>query len=750
MDSEGNSELVRQILFSEVFYNDDLQKYNVLCLDAYLGEDPSFKTDGSIVSDYKLSCVEDCIQYLFRHVDTDVIRKIEASCSNFDPDKSLVGDLIKSSFKKLKQTSKSVNIDLLESSLETYILYNISTPLSNKLKNDWIEKNALLNRSIKSLAITDIFGKEWKEENNRVNIMKSKTELVHIVQYSTPLDKLECLYRALYFFEKLHTSDDLLQNLISVITKTIVVKDWYTQFVLMKDFRYSNLLKKGEYEYLLASLEAALEYLMHGIPTFTPSVDIQSENAKVLKMFSAVRSSDVQSVCQILYGGKDSLPNETDSVDEAQHHPLCNCEFCLKKDYYPSVNYQENHFGFTLLHVASMNGDCKMVDLFLNTFKADPTIVDIKYRTPLHLASQFGHQNVILLILQCPSSRIILNSQDQNGHTPLHLSILYGHESSTKAILYFAEHQSYPLQIDLRDKFGDTALHLGASYGYLSIVKLLLDYSANVQIRNKRNQTPIDVSMCSKIKDLIQSYSSKLLVNYFNDKEEDYENPVEVEGSPQKFNTNIFKSKKEKFFKSIIMGDLELTCHYLGVNHVNETFRSRVLYQSSCYPVCGGCEDCDNLLKGSSSVKEILQRPGSPPMNVNATNDEGKTAVHVAAQLGQADIVQLLLSLGAEPFSIAGDIGETPLHLACQNGHLGVVTVLTQNASQFRQNIDIKDKMGNTPLQYASMSGHYEIALKLLSFGASVKTKNFAGHSAVDVANYNNNKILSLLFKKYN
>ncbi|CAB4054945.1 ANKRD27 [Lepeophtheirus salmonis] len=639
MDSEGNSELVRQILFSEVFYNDDLQKYNVLCLDAYLGEDPSFKTDGSIVSDYKLSCVEDCIQYLFRHVDTDVIRKIEASCSNFDPDKSLVGDLIKSSFKKLKQTSKSVNIDLLESSLETYILYNISTPLSNKLKNDWIEKNALLNRSIKSLAITDIFGKEWKEENNRVNIMKSKTEL-------------------------------------------------------------------GEYEYLLASLEAALEYLMHGIPTFTPSVDIQSENAKVLKMFSAVRSSDVQSVCQILYGGKDSLPNETDSVDEAQHHPLCNCEFCLKKDYYPSVNYQENHF-------------------------ADPTIVDIKYRTPLHLASQFGHQNVILLILQCPSSRIILNSQDQNGHTPLHLSILYGHESSTKAILYFAEHQSYPLQIDLRDKFGDTALHLGASYGYLSIVKLLLDYSANVQIRNKRNQTPIDVSMCSKIKDLIQSYSSKLLVNYFNDKEEDYENPVEVEGSPQKFNTNIFKSKKEKFFKSIIMGDLELTCHYLGVNHVNETFRSRVLYQSSCYPVCGGCEDCDNLLKGSSSVKEILQRPGSPPMNVNATNDEGKNC-------------------RAEPFSIAGDIGETPLHLACQNGHLGVVTVLTQNASQFRQNIDIKDKMGNTPLQYASMSGHYEIALKLLSFGASVKTKNFAGHSAVDVANYNNNKILSLLFKKYN
>jgi ankyrin repeat protein len=53
-------------------------------------------------------------------------------------------------------------------------------------------------------------------------------------------------------------------------------------------------------------------------------------------------------------------------------------------------------------------------------------------------------------------------------------------------------------------------------------------------------------------------------------------------------------------------------------------------------------------------------------------NKYGQTPLHVASELGNMDLVQLLLDSGAN-VTVTNANGQTPLHLACAKGHTDVV-----------------------------------------------------------------------------
>jgi len=85
--------------------------------------------------------------------------------------------------------------------------------------------------------------------------------------------------------------------------------------------------------------------------------------------------------------------------------------------------------------------------------------------------------------------------------------------------------------------------------------------------------------------------------------------------------------------------------------------------------------------------------------NVAATNNRGRTALHLAAESNdkehREDMVRLLLAHGADP-GAASDGGWTPLHNAAQSGHLAVAALLlAANA-----NVNAELSNGMTPLQY--------------------------------------------------
>lgn len=61
----------------------------------------------------------------------------------------------------------------------------------------------------------------------------------------------------------------------------------------------------------------------------------------------------------------------------------------------------------------------------------------------------------------------------------------------------------------------------------------------------------------------------------------------------------------------------------------------------------------------------------------------GQSALHAAAYRGHEDMVQVLLSAGAD-LEAAGNEGATPLYLAAQQKHKGVVQILLKAGAQLQ------------------------------------------------------------------
>lgn len=86
--------------------------------------------------------------------------------------------------------------------------------------------------------------------------------------------------------------------------------------------------------------------------------------------------------------------------------------------------------------------------------------------------------------------------------------------------------------------------------------------------------------------------------------------------------------------------------------------------------------------------------------DVNETDSEGNTALHIAAQMDESDLVNFLIIKGADQ-QIKNKFGDTPLHAAVKNNavHSGATLTL------YRANIFEKDASGNTPLEISLSKG---------------------------------------------
>jgi hypothetical protein len=78
---------------------------------------------------------------------------------------------------------------------------------------------------------------------------------------------------------------------------------------------------------------------------------------------------------------------------------------------------------------------------------------------------------------------------------------------------------------------------------------------------------------------------------------------------------------------------------------------------------------------------------------INIPNDEGCTALMMAASKGRADVVEALIKKGAD-VTVKDKWGKTALHKAASHGHNDIVTLLINANSD----TNAKDNFGNTPL----------------------------------------------------
>lgn len=138
----------------------------------------------------------------------------------------------------------------------------------------------------------------------------------------------------------------------------------------------------------------------------------------------------------------------------------------------------------------------------------------------------------------------------------------------------------------------------------------------------------------------------------------------------------------------------------------------------------------------ADEVRTLLDA-GAP---VDATDQDGRSALHCAVMVNELAIVEMLLAAGAKP-DLADAVGDVPLHFAAQHpARLPVLKLLLERAPQV---VNKHGGAGRLPLTIAVDAKFVDGIKLLLQNGADPTLTDMAGRSSIDRAP--NPKILSLL-----
>src|SRR5262245_39235688 len=119
----------------------------------------------------------------------------------------------------------------------------------------------------------------------------------------------------------------------------------------------------------------------------------------------------------------------------------------------------------------------------------------------------------------------------------------------------------------------------------------------------------------------------------------------------------------------------------------------------------------DAAMVGDAAALRALVRGGA---NLNAPQGDGMTALHWAAEHGDADAAALLLKAGADVRAVTRIGAHTPLHIASKSGSSAVVRLLVDAKADVRA----LTTTGAAPLHFAAASGSRDAVTILLDAGA--------------------------------
>ena len=150
--------------------------------------------------------------------------------------------------------------------------------------------------------------------------------------------------------------------------------------------------------------------------------------------------------------------------------------------------------------------------------------------------------------------------------------------------------------------------------------------------------------------------------------------------------------------------------------------------------------------EGHKEVIELLIANGADVngrIEVQHSARRGGTCLHVAAVFSYKEIAELLIAEGVD-VNAKDDEGDTALNLAAgEGGSLEIVKLLIAKGV----NVNMKNGNGLNPLHYAVYGGHKEIAELLIAESADVNGNNFAPSLGI-AASEGYKEILELLLAK--
>lgn len=170
-------------------------------------------------------------------------------------------------------------------------------------------------------------------------------------------------------------------------------------------------------------------------------------------------------------------------------------------------------------------------------------------------------------------------------------------------------------------------------------------------------------------------------------------------------------------------GSLLLTAIYYGAGEAARLIRERrddlTIFEAAA-------------LGDAARARRLLD---ADPAQARAFDEQGGTALHLAAFFGHADVVRLLLDAGAEVNTMSrvelpNIPRNMPLHAALAGRRWDVARLLVERGAD----VNAADSAGLTPLHHAAFGGSPEMIALLLERGARSDVRDARGQTPLDQA----------------
>ncbi|KAI5804158.1 glycerophosphocholine phosphodiesterase-like protein Gde1 [Peziza echinospora] len=134
------------------------------------------------------------------------------------------------------------------------------------------------------------------------------------------------------------------------------------------------------------------------------------------------------------------------------------------------------------------------------------------------------------------------------------------------------------------------------------------------------------------------------------------------------------------------------------------------------------------IKSNATTIVKLLVDAG---VNVNYQDDEGEGALHVAAKLGNAECIRILLAGGADVEMTEKAYGWTPVFSAAVEGQLATLEVLVEEGGA---DISRVDSSGWKAIEHAALRGHLDVAKRLKEIGETVTSTTPVSFASTETA----------------
>ena len=377
----------------------------------------------------------------------------------------------------------------------------------------------------------------------------------------------------------------------------------------------------------------------------------------------------------------------------------------------------QDYMRWTALHDAASK-DKEFSALLLEN-KADVQSRDEDGWTPFHVAAQNGRVGVMEVLWKATPA--VIRRSSNNGRTPLHFA---GREIESMEWLL-----AHDLEVDAKDTSGETALMTAAQSGSANVVGLLLSHKADPQLRDNSKKTALhhaaEEGSVSVAQRLLEKDIS--IIDYLDDKQRSALHIATQNQRPDfaralllrqpHININLQDKDGNSPLLLTSKGD-EGFAQFLIESGADTELRNKVGQTALLIAVSD---------RNETMWKSLLDRPNGS--KIDAGGGTYPTALHVAAALGEREIVEQLVNRGAN-VNATGGLYHTALQAAAASGFDDIVEYLLEKEAD----ASVTGGLFSNALSAAVYSGTFEIVPRLYDRGAAVNVQDEQGRTAIHLA----------------